>query len=183
MGGLPDWRDITHSGKVEIVRDLAERGLSGSQIAGNFVGATRSAVLGFCRRNGIRLKGVPVRLSAPAEKPRPKPKPRVEPVPVPVLEPEPEPEPELNATALFAPEQPSEDAITVLAGASAPMVYMAAVDARRCLWPLWDRFEGPYVSLCCGAERVLGRPYCKEHVSASAARTAIAKAERVLVEE
>lgn len=168
MSGLPNWHGLTNAEKVEIVRDLADRGLSGSQIAGNFVGATRASVLGFCRRNGIRLTGIPVHLLAPARKP--KPKPRVKP----------KPEPELNAMALFAPEQPSEDAITVLAGASEPMVYMAAVDARRCLWPLWDRFEGPFVSLCCGAERVPGRPYCREHVSASEARTAVAKAERVL---
>lgn len=158
MGGHPDWRDLTNAEKAEIVRDLAERGLSGSKIAGNFVGATRNAVIGFCRRHSIQLKGVPVHLLAPAGKPRPKPKPRIKP----------EPKPEPKATALFAPEQPPEDVIAVLAGASAPLVYMDAVDARRCLWPLWDRFEGPFVSLCCGAERAAGRPYCKEHVSASA---------------
>jgi len=160
MSGLPDWHGLTHTEKVEIVRGMADQGLSGSKIAGNFVGATKAAVLGFCRRNGIRLTGVPVHLLAPARKPRPKPKPRVK------------PKPELNALALFAPEQPPEDAVLALAGASEPMAYLAAVDARRCLWPLWDRFEGPFVSLCCGAERAVGRPYCKEHVSVSDARNA-----------
>jgi len=160
MSGLPDWHGLTNTEKVEIVRGMADQGLSGSQIAGNFVGATRASVLGFCRRNGIRLTGVPVHPLAPARKPRPKPKPRTG------------PEPEPNALALFAPEQPPEDTTVVLASASTPMVYMAAVDARRCLWPLWDRFEGPFVSLCCGAERVAGRPYCREHVSASEARNA-----------
>lgn len=183
MGGRPDWRDLTHAEKAEIVRELAERGLSGSKIAGNFVGATRSAVLGFCRRNGIKLSGVPFHIAAPVSNPKRKPK-KASPAsakrhreqasereaeqaavmtaPAPVADfPVPDP------AALFAPEQPPEDVIAVLAGASAPLAYMAAVDARRCLWPLWDRFEGPFVSLCCGAERVAGRPYCKEHVSAS----------------
>lgn len=161
MGGLPDWRDLAHTEKVEIVRDFAEKGLSGSQIAENFVGATRAAVLGFCRRNGIRLTGVPVHLSSPAEKPRPKSKPRKKS----------RLRPELNAMALFAPEQPPEDTVLALASASTPMVYMAAIDTRRCLWPLWDRFEGPFVSLCCGAERVPGRPYCEEHVLVSEGRS------------
>jgi len=101
-----------------------------------------------------------VHLSAPARKPKSKPRAK------------PKLELELNALALFAPEQPPEDTTVVLASASTPMVYMAAVDARRCLWPLWDRFEGPFVSLCCGAERAVGRPYCKEHVSVSDARNA-----------
>jgi len=157
MGGLPDWRDLAHAEKVKIVRDFAEKGISGSQIAENFVGATRAAVLGFCRRNGIRLKRVPVHPLAPAEKPRPRKKSRLR--------------PELNALALFVPEQPPEGPVLALASASTPMVYMAAIDTRRCLWPLWDRFEGPFVSLCCGAERVAGRPYCEEHVLVSEGRS------------
>lgn len=44
-----------------------------------------------------------------------------------------------------------------------PVPYIEAINRGLCKWPLWETFESPYVSLCCGGNRVHGRPYCEYH--------------------
>ena len=63
------WNDMGSDRRLEAVRAMAADGWSGGLIARN-LGATRSAVMGLCRRNGIRLLGM-VRVPVARKEPPP----------------------------------------------------------------------------------------------------------------
>lgn len=173
----PDWRTMTTEDRVKAVRPLVADGLSSTQIAACFRNVTRNAIIGLCRRQNMTLTGgkewwhkvgaerraVDTELKQrEPRKPRPPRRPRnrlrpsvarpkvtpkqptvpVDPQPLPALEP-------LPASAV---------------------TFMEALDRGLCKWPLWDRFEGPDVSMCCGAPRDSGRPYCTDHMTRQAGR-------------
>lgn len=54
---LPIWSDIPNNEKVDLLRVFLAQGKSGLQIAQQFEGASRSAVIAFCRKNGLKLRG------------------------------------------------------------------------------------------------------------------------------
>ena len=48
-----------------------------------------------------------------------------------------------------------------------PVPFIDALNSNRCKWPLWDKLEGPEVSMCCGLPRQDSHPYCIGHVELS----------------
>ncbi len=129
---------------TETLRRLAGDGLSSTQIAEQIPGATRSGIIGACRRKGISLTGQAAKLASAArarsQASRPKPQGFPKSVaPVVKLPPAPIPEPEsLNLTL---DEKPSGGCSFPTTGHDAP------ANGHR----------------FCGAPRAPERPYCAHH--------------------
>lgn len=62
------WSKADKTTRISLVTPLAMEGLSGSQIAER-LGTTRLAIIGFCYRNGIQLKGRQTKSAPPAPEP------------------------------------------------------------------------------------------------------------------
>jgi hypothetical protein len=153
------WKGMTTAERVKACGRHAKKGLTATQIAAKFKDRpSRSAVLGLCNRNGVAMNSRQAKerrklidhtgmRSGPKLKPRPEPKPfsRVRTAPIELAAPIPAPD-------------------------AKPMTFIEASDRNTCRWPLWDRFEGPYVSMCCGAHRPGSGPYCDHHEQIQAGR-------------
>lgn len=133
----PDWSKLPPHMKRDFILSFMRPGMKSCEIAECFDNASRSAVIGFCNRQDIKLprangrRDMPERngrQSKPPVAPKPAPEPKLEPIGVPFLD---------------------------------------ALNGDHCKWPMWDNFESPSVSLCCGLPRLEGRPYCDMHVEAS----------------
>lgn len=148
------WKTMAKDERLETVRKHVESGMTGEQIAAEFKDApTRFAVLGFCHRNGLIMKSHNSEarretFARRGSKPGPKPKPKA-------------PRP---SRVRLAPQPVARIEAPLDA---APMSWSQASDQDRCRWPLWDRFEGHETSLCCGAVRNGGGPYCDHHEQGS----------------
>jgi len=153
------WKNMTAAERLRVIIPDAEAGISASQIATRFTDEpSRSAILGLCNRNGVRLSSPGGRKPDPSKKTRPRrsraknatPPPRPRQVPAsPPAQPKP-------PTPVEPPPLYSE-----------PMNFMQVTDQNRCRWPLWEKFDGPETSLFCGAPRMGDRPYCEHHDHAS----------------
>lgn len=128
------WAGTDADTRVQAVKGLIERGYSATLIARKFTDSpSRSAILGFCRRQGLRLASEVPKKTIRVPKKDPKPRPRVAKPPAPA----------------FTPPD--------------PMDFMGVTKLNRCRWPLFDQFEGPEASLFCGAERAPSVSYCRHH--------------------
>ncbi len=124
----------------EKLRALAAQGLSARQIASQFVGVTRNAVIGQMKRRGIDLAG---RRGGQRD--------TVAPLP----EPSGQPEPILSGMAAHHPTPPA-------VGEESRDTSVSTLELRRdsCRWPTNNGEAG--VWLHCGAHAPHG-PYCSEH--------------------
>ena len=132
----------------ETVRRMAADGESGSAIAAA-IGKTRSAVLGWCFRNGVKLGGTQAdggRRARPARKERT--------VPLKRLRNE------------FVEVRPLAQPAPIPAPSPAPVeavpVHLFDRQAGQCAWPLWG--DGERTLMYCGAASEEGRSYCPGHL-------------------
>lgn len=51
----PDWAALEHKQKIALLRPMVSQGMSSVEIAEQFSGASRSAIIGYCYRNDLRL--------------------------------------------------------------------------------------------------------------------------------
>lgn len=159
------WPTLPRDEKIKALSQLADQGLTASQIAASFAaGPSRNAIIGLAARAGVKLQSVHAKIAQENKARGPK-APRVPgkareykksmnwtrvrsktslpPTPMP------EPEPELDTSYVRT---------------------FAEALASGCKWPLWDRFEGEHVSMCCGAPRAETGPYCQHHARRSIGR-------------
>lgn len=136
----PDWSAMDPDEKRRRLEVLAGEGLAASQIAKRFYGASRNAVIGQLARWKIPLANA---VGNRPEQTRER-KTRV-----------PAPRPIGNRKSKPLPPPPPKNPGTA-------MTYLDALDAGKCRWPLWSEWEGPTISLCCGADRTSGS-YCEFH--------------------
>lgn len=157
-----DWKSMTTVERVDAVKPMiAEGDLSASEIAERFENCSRFSVIGLVHRYSLKggrfgqeRKTSPIMPQAPRVKRRSPPKRTPKPAKAKTT-----PKPEHFALPPMPP--PPENA--------KPISFMAAISpsVRVCKWPLWDEFEGPGISKCCGADRDAGQPYCDHHMRLS----------------
>jgi len=137
---------MTIEEKREAVSILADKNLTARSIAAHFTNVTRSAIVGHCYRHKIKLPGSPAASATgqgrkrKTQPPRPIGNRASKPLPAPVAVPSPE----------------------------AARSFIDVITNGGCKWPLWDAFEGPDVSKCCGAPRDPDAPYCDFHTQRAA---------------
>lgn len=146
------WNDMNQEERLSAVTAYIHDGLTGTQMA-HKLGTTRSAVLGFCHRNGLKLKSRYVIERSEAKVKRAA-------VLVPKA-PMPTRPPAHNLEGNTAVKEPIK--IDAPSKSAKPVPFIEALDRGLCKWPLWTTFEGPDTSMCCGGERIEGRPYCEFH--------------------
>jgi hypothetical protein len=152
------WDTLPRDEKVKAVARLADQGLTSNQIAAQFSGVSRSAIIGFARRAKIVLQS-PQAEAARAAIVRGH---RKEYARIPAARPAKRAaRPHQQRTDL--PPRPLPQWVTPDLTHAVPFEDALS---NRCTWPLWDAFEGPSVSLCCGAPRDHGQ-YCRHHVRLS----------------
>lgn len=128
------WAGTDADTRLQSIKELMERGYSATLIARKFSDSpSRSAILGFCRRQGLRLASEVPKKTIRVPKKDTKPKPRAA----------------KPSAPIFTPPD--------------PMNFMDVTLRNRCRWPMFDRFEGPDESLFCGAEKLDGVSYCRHH--------------------
>lgn len=137
----PDWSKLPPHMKKDFILSFMRPGMKSCEIAACFDNASRSAVIGFCNRQDIKLPRANGRRDMPERngrqgKPSVAPKPAPAPARTPKLEP------------IGVP-------------------FLDALNGDHCKWPMWDEFESPHVSMCCGLPRLEARPYCDMHVKKS----------------
>lgn len=151
MLAKPDWTTLTQGERIEAIKEALATCDSAQQIADTFRNATRNAIIGYCSRHGITLPNGQRR--AATAKPRPPKKPRVAP-----------PRPIGNMESAPVPR------IDIVPDPKTAASFMDALDRGLCTWPLWDRFDRPETSQCCGSPRKTEGPYCEFHARASRGR-------------
>lgn len=166
---LPDWKKLTEMEKRTMLRSLfEEQCLSGGQAATRFVNATRSALIAFARRRGIKMNKpehqpeAEVKPEPKEVRPRGRPK-KAKPAPKIVVE-----DDDRKPPAKIAWPPAAE-----IEGTTAPDPAMrlsfieAIVSDDRCKWPLWDEWQDAHASMCCGMPRLRDKPYCDFHEAMS----------------
>ena len=157
------WRQLSTAEKIEAVKTAWEPGVSASQIAANFNGVTRNAVIGLYHRYPDDLAGVPLKKPTASVKAMVKAKARknytvrvpstIRPkIDAPQMEPEPEPLPEIGEVEAH------------LCGRPLPML-----SAHQCRWPVNDAPYGE-MHLFCGVPA--DGSYCEAHGSRARHRRA-----------
>lgn len=137
----PDWSKLPPHMKKDFILSFMRPGMKSCEIAACFDNASRSAVIGFCNRQDIKLPRANGRRDMPERNGR-----QAKTAEVRVVVPKPKPEPKLEPIGVS---------------------FLDALNGDHCKWPMWDDFVSPTESLCCGLPKIEGRPYCAMHVKAS----------------
>ena len=151
----PDWTKLKHEQRLVAIKAAMAPGKTAEEIALAFERATRNSIIGFCNRNKIDLpnKRPKGRQKKPSPKRTPAP-PRAKASPRPPIG---------NTVSVPLPKIETEPKQTT-------SVPFGEIERGQCRWPLWDRFDTPETSMCCGARRVEGSPYCENHAARSVGR-------------
>jgi GcrA cell cycle regulator len=124
--------------KIEQLRKLASQDLTASEIASSLGGTTRNAIIGQCKRRGIKLSGTKEvrRPKKPPEKSETDPR---------IVISKPLPDPTLN-----------DNRFKAIAGKP-----ISLADARdcHCRWVIGECHH----MMICGANVSRGGPYCEDH--------------------
>lgn len=166
---LPDWKKLSETEKRTILRELLEvQHLTGGQAATRFVNASRSALIAFARRRGIKMNK-PEHQPEAEVKPEPKEvRPRGRPKKV-----KPEPKIIIEEDDRKPPARIAWPPVAEIAGTTPPDPAMrlsffdAITSDDRCKWPLWEDWRGAHASMCCGMVRPKDKPYCDFHEAMS----------------
>lgn len=146
------WDEMNKDDRLIAITAQINDGMTGAQMAQKLK-TTRSAVLGFCRRNGLKLKSRYTTSQKEARKEgKAKPKRTKE------ITPQCPPESKIVESDIDEYPVPTD-----IPSCADPVPFIEAISRGLCKWPLWDDFEGPDISMCCGGERIEGRPYCRSH--------------------
>lgn len=149
----PDWKTLDIETKSAMLRKFINKGMSSGKITMQFANASRSAIVGHARRYGITLANSKnnnnhhIQIKSKMEYRR-------------------------SRSSVKSSNNKNRTTIPNITNGSngSGVPFIAAATDGLCKWPLWDEFEGPEVSKCCGSPRHGDGPYCEQHAARSVGR-------------
>lgn len=147
---LPSWADTPTEELKATVSALIKDGCSAADIAAHFDGATRNAVISFCRRRKIQLKGRAPKPPAPPKKPKAA-KPKVE-ARIDVRA--------VNAARSRAKDQADPFGFDDIGNDASHLLGIMDLKPHHCRWIAGDPLN---VHGYCGKTAIDGSSYCSEH--------------------
>ncbi len=167
---MKKWSDMDKVEKISAIIRMVNKGMTAAQIAGQFQGCTRNAIVGLAHRSGVRLANskAPKRALDPAntnnkaaKKPAAKPASKTKPAKVTRIKKaakRPKAEPTVCEILKFEPPKRKD-----------PPYSMTELRPRDCRWPISESYRGlsPDQMMFCGKSRDGASQYCCQHRAAA----------------